>query len=75
MNEEQKKEARAKQLVKVVCICKGIRLGSIIKVLDQCNTVEDVNKLTGCGSGGCNGERCRPRIKKILEKKEALKKG
>lgn len=63
------KEEKIKQLVKVVCICKGINLGRVLKGLDGCKTVADVNRKTGTGTGGCRGERCGPRIEILLEKK------
>ena len=62
------KEKRAKQLNRVVCICKGIPLSRIIDALKSSETVQEVNKKTGCGSGGCKGERCGPRIKALLDK-------
>jgi bacterioferritin-associated ferredoxin len=68
--EKAKAEERAKQLARVVCICKGINLGRVLKVLEHCNTVEEVNQASGCGSGGCAGQRCGPRIKILLEKKK-----
>ena len=71
------KEELVKQLIQVVCICKGINLGRVLKGLEGCETVQDVNRKTGCGSGGCKGERCGPRIKILLNKKreaEARKK-
>lgn len=63
------KEEQVKQLIQVVCICKGINLGRVLKGLEGCETVQDVNRKTGCGSGGCKGERCGPRIKILLNKK------
>lgn len=62
------KEDRIKKLAKVVCICKGINLGRVLKVLDGCETVDDVNRRAGTGSGGCQGQRCGPRIKYLLHK-------
>lgn len=53
--------------MKVVCICKGIRKSVFWKVLDKgACTKEDVNRLTGSGSGGCQGRRCGPRIIEML---------
>ena len=73
--ENSKETERAKILSRVVCICKGIRLGKILKVLDECETVADVNRCAGTGSGGCKGERCGPRIKILLKKNQERKKG
>jgi bacterioferritin-associated ferredoxin len=53
--------------MKVVCICKGIRKSVFWKVLDSgVQTKADVNRLTGAGSGGCQGRRCGPRILEML---------
>ena len=59
---------RIKQLSRVVCICKGINLGRVLEGLPGCETVQDVNQKVGTGSGGCQGERCGPRIKILLKK-------
>ncbi len=66
-------EERAKQMAKVVCICKGINLGRVLAGIEGCQTVQDVNKKVGTGSGGCQGQRCGPRIKALLEKIKATK--
>jgi hypothetical protein len=53
--------------MKVVCICKGIKKSVFWKVLDTgVRTKEEVNRLTGSGSGGCQGRRCGPRITEML---------
>ena len=53
--------------MKVVCICKGIKKRVFWKVLDTgVRTKEEVNRLTGSGSGGCQGRRCGPRILEML---------
>ena len=67
-NEKAKKERIAKQKAMTVCICKGIKLGQVLKGLPGCKTVEEVNKKAGTGQGGCKGERCGPRIKVLLKK-------
>ena len=70
--EARLKEERAKQLMQVICICKGINLSRVLKGLDGSETVAEVNAKTGCGSGGCKGQRCGPRIKILLKKKRQL---
>lgn len=65
---DPEEERRIKQLQIVVCICKGIKLGRVLKGLEGSETVEQVNQKTGCGSGGCKGERCGPRIRVLLRK-------
>ena len=53
--------------MKVVCICKGIKKSVFWKVLDAgVRTKEEINCLTGSGSGGCQGRRCGPRIIEML---------
>ena len=53
--------------MKVVCICKGIKKSVFWKVLDAgVRTKEDINRMTGSGSGGCQGSRCGPRIMEML---------
>ena len=53
--------------MKVVCICKGIKKSVFWKVLDAgVRTKEEINHLTGSGSGGCQGRRCGPRILEML---------
>jgi hypothetical protein len=59
---------KIKQLSRVVCICKGIPLSKVLEGLPGCETVQDVNQKVGTGSGGCQGERCGPRIKILLKK-------
>ena len=68
--ERLRKEQIAKQLTSVVCICKGITLARVLKALEGSETVADVNRKAGTGSGGCAGERCGPRIKILLKKKK-----
>ena len=66
------RDAITKTLMKIICICKGINLARVLKGLEGSDTVADVNAKTGCGSGGCQGERCGPRIKILLRKKKGL---
>ena len=67
---DEKQLERIKMLAKVVCICKGIPLGRVLKGLEGSESVQDVNRKVGTGSGGCQGERCGPRIKMLLKKKK-----
>ncbi|MCB2295543.1 (2Fe-2S)-binding protein [Clostridium algoriphilum] len=51
-----------------VCICKAIPKSTIKKAIKNgSRTVEDVQKVTGAGSGGCCGHRCTPKIEEILK--------
>lgn len=75
--EETKQDAKSekiKQLSKVVCICKGIPLVKVMEGLEGSETVADVNRKVGAGSGGCQGQRCGPRIKILLRKYKEHKK-
>jgi hypothetical protein len=65
------KETLIKELQQVICICKGIKLGAVLRGLKDSETVEDVNNKTGTGQGGCFGERCSPKIEILLKKKKA----
>lgn len=56
-----------KARVRVVCICKGIKMAKICDAVQGgCDTVEAVNKATGSGNGGCGATRCRPVITEII---------
>ncbi len=70
-SQEQKdadKERLIRQRNMIVCICKGIPLGKVLPGLEGSESVSDVNKKVGTGCGGCNGQRCGPRIKTLLRK-------
>ncbi len=52
-----------------VCICKAISRATIKKAIkDGAKTVEEVNRVTGSGSGGCKGNRCRCKIEELIKK-------
>ncbi|MDH3972997.1 MAG: (2Fe-2S)-binding protein [Deltaproteobacteria bacterium] len=54
---------------KVICLCKSIKKGTIIKAVQSgCTTLEMVNAKLGSGSGDCQGERCQDKIREIVEK-------
>ncbi|MGE0171139.1 MAG: (2Fe-2S)-binding protein [Oligoflexales bacterium] len=72
-DDADKKLERAKQLNRVICICKGIKLGQIMDALKTSETVAEVNNKAGTGQGGCQGERCGPRIKQLLRKIREVK--
>lgn len=56
-----------KARIRVVCICKGIKQGKICdSIIAGAKTVEEVNKATGSGNGGCGATRCRPVITELL---------
>lgn len=56
---------------RVVCICKGIKLGRISDAIKAgATTVEQVSRATGSGTGTCGNDsgvtRCRPVIEEML---------
>lgn len=66
MDAEQK---RALILLKYrpVCICNTIRYPRVKDAIDRgARSVEDVARATGCTTGDCRGERCRPVIEAML---------
>lgn len=55
-----------------VCICKGISRASIkAAIKNGAHSLEEVQKATGAGSGGCGGKRCTPKILELLSTKGA----
>lgn len=51
-----------------VCICKAINRTKIKDAIrNGAKTLEEVNNITGSGSGGCNGTRCRGKIEELLK--------
>jgi bacterioferritin-associated ferredoxin len=56
-----------KARIRVVCICKGIKMGRICDAIGKgADTVEKVNKACGSGNGGCGATRCRPVITELI---------
>jgi bacterioferritin-associated ferredoxin len=53
--------------MKVVCICKGIKMRTFWRAMDDgAQTHEQIDQATGSGSGQCEGRRCGPRIVEML---------
>ncbi len=51
-----------------VCICRAIPRSVIKKAIQNgADTLEEVQKATGAGSGPCGGRRCSERILQLLE--------
>lgn len=51
-----------------VCLCKAISRATIKKAIENgAKTVEEVNKVTGSGSGGCGGRRCSVKIEELIK--------
>lgn len=50
-----------------ICICKGIPRKRFIEAMARgAATLEEINMVVGSGMGDCKGERCGPRIEKLL---------
>ena len=59
-----------KARLRVVCICKGIRMARICAAIEAgATTVKEVNRATGSGSGDCGATRCTPVILELLKNK------
>ncbi|MDF2678355.1 MAG: hypothetical protein K0Q97_2705 [Bacillota bacterium] len=51
-----------------VCLCKGISRATIKNTIKNgANTVTEVQKATGAGSGSCKGKRCTEKIQQLLD--------
>ena len=51
-----------------VCLCKAISRATIKKAVQNgATTLEEVQKVTGAGTGGCKGNRCTPKIEELLK--------
>lgn len=51
-----------------VCLCKAIPRSTIKKAIQNgARTIEEVQKATGAGNGGCKGNRCTPKIEALLK--------
>jgi bacterioferritin-associated ferredoxin len=51
-----------------VCLCTGISRKAIQNAIQSgAKTLAEVQKVTGAGSGSCNGKRCTPKILELLE--------
>ena len=50
-----------------VCICKGITRKRFIEAINKgASTLREINATVGSGRGDCRGERCGPKIEKLL---------
>ncbi len=53
--------------LKTICICKGIRKKVFKELIaDGKNSIEELRRATGAGSGPCGGRRCTPRLNEML---------
>ena len=55
-----------------ICICKGIPRKRVVEAINSgALSLQDINRIVGTGSGDCRGERCGPRIEKMLVEYQA----
>jgi bacterioferritin-associated ferredoxin len=69
MTEAPLSDKRALMLLKyrAVCICNTIRYPRVQAEIERgARTVEQIAEATGCTTGECRGERCRPVIVEML---------
>ncbi|PLY04061.1 MAG: (2Fe-2S)-binding protein [Desulfuromonas sp.] len=54
--------------MKTICICKGIKKKVFLKLLAEgVDSLAELRKATGAGSGPCGGQRCTPRLLEMIE--------
>ena len=57
--------------LKTVCICKAIKKKVFLQhIREGAATLEKLQELTGAGSGDCQGKRCTPKIRELLQQKK-----
>lgn len=65
---DKEKENQILDKLTKTCTCRQISRASIKKAIQNgCSTVEEVNRVTGSGSGACKGRNCGPRIQTLLK--------
>jgi len=56
--------------LKPVCQCKGIKKKAMLQhIAAGIQTVEALQRISGAGSGSCEGKQCTPRIEALLKSK------
>jgi NAD(P)H-nitrite reductase large subunit len=66
MDSEEVKKNWLEQNEKI-CICKGIPRKRFIAAIHKgAASVQEINGAVGSGTGDCKGERCGPKIEKLL---------
>lgn len=51
-----------------VCICRGLPRKIVMAAIKAgALSLPEINRIIGSGSGDCNGERCGPKIEKLLD--------
>lgn len=65
---EQNLNEKIKDKLTKVCLCKAISRGSIKNAINSgATSVEEVKKITGAGTGSCNGKRCGHKIQALID--------
>ena len=50
-----------------ICLCKGIPRKRFLEAIKAgARSLQEINSIIGSGNGDCNGERCGPKIEKLL---------
>ncbi|AKN29803.1 (2Fe-2S)-binding protein [Clostridium carboxidivorans P7] len=65
---EQNLNEKIKDKLTKVCLCKAISRASIKNAINSgATSVEEVKKITGAGTGSCNGKRCEHKIQALID--------
>ncbi len=49
------------------CICKGIKLYSILQAIENgAGSYDEIARVTGIGGGSCNSKRCKAKVAELL---------
>ena len=52
----------------IICLCEGVTKGEIREKVHQgLMTMKEVRKFLRTGMGPCQGRRCRPKVKAVIE--------
>ena len=58
--------------LKILCKCKGIRKKVFLRhIAAGIHTVEELQRITGAGTGSCRGKQCTPRIEDLVPSADA----
>ena len=65
MRENNSEQAMAR--LKPGCICTGVKLIRILEAIDAgATSFEEIARITGIGTGSCDGKRCGRRVAELL---------
>lgn len=65
---EKNLDEEIKDKLTKVCLCKAISRASIKKAIrNGATSVEEVKRVTGAGTGSCNGKRCGYKIQALID--------